>query len=362
VLRRKEESMAAANWRSLCLVSLVLVFPCVASPAAQPTPADAARERKMTLEIAVTPSSGVPVSGLTQNDFKVFDNKSPQAITSFAALGGDKEPVRVLLVLDAINATFTTVSSEREQILRFLRSHGEHLSSPTSLAVVTETGIYVQDASSTDGNALSAALDQYTMRLRTLRRSTGFYGATERTNLSLHSLAQLVAREGAKPGRTLILWASPGWPLLSGPAVSLTAKQQRQIFSSVEQLSTELRENRITLYALDALGTTETIFRSSYYLSFTQGLTKPYDANIGNLALQVFAANSGGVVLNSNDLGLMLQRCLQDATAYYEITYDAPPPEHPDEYHAIQVQIGKPGLTARTLKGYYLQQSGANSQ
>lgn len=354
--------MTAAKLCFFCLVSLSLIFTCIPSLLAQQTGAEIAKERKITLEIAVTPGSGAPVSGLTQNNFKVFDNKSPQSITSFAALGGDREPVRILLVLDAINATFVTVSSERDQIQRFLRSHGEHLSPPTSLAVVTEKGSYVQEGSSTDGNALSAALDQYTMRLRTLRRSTGFYGASERTNLSLHALAQLVAREGAKPGRTLILWASPGWPLLSGPAVTLTARQQRQIFSSVEQLSTELRENRITLYALNALGATEPLMRTSYYQSFSQGLTKVYDANIGNLALQVFAMGTGGLVLNSNDLGVMLQRCLQDATAYYEITYTAPPPEHPDEYHAIQVQVDRPGLTARTMKGYYLQQSGENSQ
>ncbi|MEG9438625.1 VWA domain-containing protein [Edaphobacter sp. HDX4] len=348
--------MAAIRRVFLCLLSFVLFSTGPLTMEAQQSNTTTPKEKKITLDIAVTPDSGHPVAGLTQNDFKILDNKTPQAITSFAQLGGQSAPVQVLLVLDAINATFTTVSTERDQIEHFLRSHGEHLSSPTSLAVVTDTGIFVQQGSSTDGKALSAALDQYTMRLRTLRRSTGFYGASDRTNLSLHALDQLAAQEGAKPGRKLILWVSPGWPLLSGPAVMLTARQQSQIFSSVVGLSTTLREDRITLYALDALGATESVFRSTYYQSFTQGLSKTYDANIGNLGLQVFAVQSGGLVLNSNDLGTILQRSLDDVTAYYEVTYDPPPAEHNDEYHAIQVHVDKPGLKARTMKGYYSQQ------
>lgn len=44
------------------------------------------------------------VDGLSAEDFKVLDNKAPQKVTSFAALGGSKAPVEVVVVLDAINA------------------------------------------------------------------------------------------------------------------------------------------------------------------------------------------------------------------------------------------------------------------
>lgn len=349
----KEVSMSGIRWRSVCSLSLALAF--VTPLLAQQPEASTPKSKHIVLDVVVTQGSGSHVGGLTQNDFKVLDNKSAQAILSFAPHVSEATPVQVLLVLDAINAPFTAVSSERDQIERFLRSHGEHLAAPTSLAVVTDTGIYVQEKTTTDGKALSAALDDYTMRLRMLRRSSGFYGAEERANLSIKSLAELTAREGAKPGRKLILWVSPGWPLLSGPNVSLTSKQQRQIFSNVVQFTNEFRENRVTLYALNAWGATEPLIRSMYYEGFTKPLIKPYDSDIGNLSLQVFAFQSGGLVMNSNDLGGLLEHCLEDTTSYYEISYDPPPAEHADEYHAIEVQVDKPGLKARTLRGYYSQ-------
>jgi VWFA-related protein len=186
-----------------------------------------------------------------------------------------------------------------------------------------------------------------------LRRSTGFYGASERANLSLHALTQLAAREGARPGRKLIFWISPGWPLLSGPAVSLTATQKRQIYASVVQITTQLRQNRITLYALNAWGAAESLIRSEYYQGFIKPLVKPYEAEIGNMALQVFARQSGGLVVNSNDLGGLLKRALEDTSAYYEIVYDRPATELTDEFHPVEVHVDRPGLTVRTIHGYY---------
>jgi VWFA-related protein len=350
--------MSAANCRRLyplCAVLFLAFMPSL--PAQQTLPVhqiqpDGKGQKQITLDLVVTAGSGSPVAGLTQGDLQVFDGKQPQAITSFIPLN-NKAPAEVLLVLDAINAPFTAVSSERDQILRFLRTQGKHLPVPVSLAVVTDTNIYVQSTFSTDGNMLSASLEHHTLSLRMLRRSTGFYGASERTNLSLHALTQLAAREGAKQGRKLIFWISPGWPLLSGPAVSLTATQQRQIYASVVQITTQLRQNRITLYALNAWGATEPLIRSEYYLTFTKPLVNPYEAEIGNLALQVFARQSGGLVVNSNDLGSLLKRALEDTSAYYEIVYDKPAAEQVEEFHPVEVRVDKPGLTVRTIHGYY---------
>jgi VWFA-related protein len=347
--------MAVANWLGVFILSSTICFSSTATFAQQQDTQKLQSSGPITLDVVVTRRSGAPVAGLHQEDFAVLDNKASQKVTSFAELGGEKAPVEVLLVIDAVNASFSTVALERNQIKKFLRSHGERLAYPTSLALVTDTGTQVQQSFSTDGNAISAALDQYTIQLRTIRRSSGFYGASDRMNLSIKALYELAAREGTKPGRKLILWVSPGWPLLSGPGVQLGSKQQQQIFSTVVQLSTQLRQARVTLYALDPLGADESVFRSSYYESFVKGLTKPQDALLGNMGLQVFAAHTGGLVLNSNDLTALLQRSTEDTTAYYEITYDPPPAEHRDEYHAIDVRVTKPGLTARTLQGYYSQ-------
>lgn len=347
--------MSIARWLGVFTLSSLIFISSSTAVTAQQVGTKAEPLKRITLDVVVRPKSGAPVAGLQQQDFQIFDSKAQQPITSFLAMGGEKAPVEVLLVIDAVNASFTTVATERDQIKRFLRAHGERLAFPTSVALVADTDTQIQQGSSTDGNALSAALDQYTIQLRTLRRSSGFYGANDRMNLSIKALRELVAQEGTKSGRKLILWVSPGWPLLSGPNVQLGEKQRQQIFSGVVQLSTELQQARVTLYALDALGADESLLRNTYYESFVKGLAKPGDAVLGNLGLQVFALHSGGLAVNSNDLAGLLERCMEDAAAYYEISYTPPPAERRDEYHSIEVRVAKPGLTARTLQGYYSQ-------
>ena len=71
------------------------------------------------------------------------------------------------------------------------------------------------------------------------------------------TLQELAVREASRPGRKIILWVSPGWPLLSGPNIELTTKQQENLFAHIVSLSTILREGRITLYSVDPLGTAD---------------------------------------------------------------------------------------------------------
>ena len=122
------------------------------------------------------------------------------------------------------------------QIENFLTANGGELLHPVTLAVLTDQGTQIQEAGSRDGKALKAALDGNATGLRTIRRSAGFYGAEERLEISLRALDQLIARDETKPGRKLILWVSPGWPLLSGPGVQLDRKQEQGIFDQVAAL------------------------------------------------------------------------------------------------------------------------------
>jgi VWFA-related protein len=302
----------------------------------------------------VTAKSGPPVSGLQQKDFTLLDNKSPREITSFLAVGGSQAPVEVILVVDAVNADYQTVAYEREQIDKVLRSDGGHLAQAMALAFFTDTGTQIQEGFSSDGNGLSALLEQYTVGLRNLRRSTGVYGAEERFQLSLQALDMLTAREAGRPGRKLVLWVSPGWPLLTGPRTDLDSKQQQRIFADVVGLSTRLRQARITLYSIDPLGADESEVRASYYEEFVKGVKESGKVEPADLALQVLATQTGGLALNfNNDVAALLRKCLADTQAYYEITFDPPLPDRRDEYHQIEMKVGKPGLTARTRQGYY---------
>jgi VWFA-related protein len=323
-----------------------------AQQSAAPGPAPAS---SITLNVVVTAKSGPPVGGLQQQDFTLFDNKTARPITSFKAFTGSQDPVHVILVIDAVNTDYQVIAYERQQLDKFLHANGGTLAEPMMLAFFTDDGIQMQQAYSTNGNELSSSLDGYSVSLRNIRRSSQYQGI-DRFRLSITALGQVLTSQENLPGRKMILWVSPGWPLLAGPRIELDGKQLDQAFSSIVGLSTALRRAQATLYAISPLGSGEGVGRANYYEDFLKGVRKPGDATLGALSLQVLATQSGGLVFfGSNDVPSLLQKCMEDAKAYYELSFVPPPADHRNEYHSLQVQVSKPGLTARTRQGYYAQ-------
>jgi VWFA-related protein len=305
--------------------------------------------------VVVTPKSGPAVAGLQQQDFTLFDNKAAQRITSFQARNGSQDPVHIILVIDAVNTAYQTIAYERGQIDRFLRANGGRLAQPMTLAFFTDKGTQMEQGFSTDGNGLGESFDRYEIGLREIRRSSQ-YEANDRFQLSMTALRELIEQAAKLPGRKMIFWVSPGWPILSGPRIDLDYKQQNQIFSTVVGLSSQLRQARITLYSVDPLGSKEGVSRTLYYQDFLKGVSKPSQVNVGDLSLQVLAVQSGGLALASdNDVASLLQKCMADTEAYYELSFVPAQADHRDEYHNILVQLAKPGLIARTRTGYYAQ-------
>jgi VWFA-related protein len=327
----------------LILAALLSAGAASAKQAAQQTPPPRPpTANQILLDVVVSPKSGPPVADLQQQDFTLLDNKAPQTITSFKAIPGREAPADVLLVIDAVNVDYRVLSG--------------HLAYPIALAVFTDKGVQIVGNFSSDGNELSATLDREDIGLRDIGRSGGFYGAGERLQLSLQAFRQLTASEARNTGRKIMLWVSPGWPLLSGARIEIDAKQQAQIFTDIVGLNTQLLRAGVTVYDVNPLGSNEALMRTSYYQEFVKGVSKPSQAAAGNLGLQVLAVQSGGLVLDhNNDVSALLQKCLSDVAPYYEISFAAGPAERPDEYHQLDVKIAKPGLTARTRQGYYAQ-------
>lgn len=309
----------------------------------------------ITLDVVVTPKhGGTAVAGLTAQDFTVLDNGKPQKITSFEAQGGSTAPVEIILVIDAVDTYYTAISFERAQIDAFLHANDGHLQYPTMVAVFNDRGTEVQNGFSRDGNIVAKLLDNYTVALRSITRSGGIYGAGERLGLAMKAMGQFTAYSANLPGRKLLIWMSPGWPLLSSAAIEISGKQQDEIFRQVIGLSTELRRAQVTVYSIDPLGMNDAGgVNTFYYRNFLNAVKRPRDTQFGDLGLQVLATQTGGQVLNTNNnLTQQLKNVLADTDAYYHLTIE-PTPGEPDEYHKLEVKVSKPGVVARTRTGYY---------
>ena len=323
-------------------------------PAFTPTPA--AGEGHLHLDVVVTDKSGKPVSGLEAQDFVLKDNNLPAKILSFHAGGTtvqkDGPLVEVILLLDTVNFGFQDVSRFRQQIAQFLRRNGGHLAIPVSVVVFNDDGMKVLLQPSTDGNALAGQLDHADSKLRVIGRNSQ-YGALDRFSLSLNWIDIVAKSQITRPGRKLLIWTGPGWPMFDRPGLEISSKDQQHMFSEIVDLSTSLREAHMAVYSVNmgepGLGT-------YLYQGFLKGVKTPEKANPSDLGLKVLAVQTGGRAMSpDNDIASQIDACIQDATAWYTISFDPPRADKPNEYHDLKVEVDKPGLTARTSTGYYNQ-------
>jgi VWFA-related protein len=322
------------------------------SSAADASPVDSHR---ISLEVEVTDKLGHHLSGLQPQDFTLLDNKQPAKVLDFREVDSHNsatDPTRVIIVIDTINTEFEVVAREREQLGQFLKQDGGRLAHPTALAVLTEKGIQIQKSFTTDGNVLMASLDKSNPGLRIEGRSAGFYGAADRLQWSLQQLTEFAAYEGTQPGRKLAFFLSPGWPLLPWSSTDATEKQLQWTFNAIVELSNGLRQGHVVLYALDPfeLGRTDPF----YYQSYLKGVSNVNHAEYADLALQVLAAHSGGLVqVTGMDIVGEINTAIRDANSYYTLTFEAPTADSINEYHDLHLQVDKPGTTVRTTAGYY---------
>jgi VWFA-related protein len=341
------------NWQPSRWIFLLCFS--IASGFSQPERPD----HRVTLDVVVTDRSGKPVTGLGQQDFTILDNKQPKNILSFQAIEGTNaspdSPVEVILLLDEVNTPFRGVAETRIAIEKFLSRNGGELSHPVSLIYHADSETAIGSVPTRDGNALVADLKQKQAGMRTIGRSQGTYGAGDRANLSIQALQQLAEYEARKPGRKLVIWISPGWPLLSGPRIDLSPKQRKEIFATIVRVSDELRQARITLYNIDPLGAADAI-RAQAYKVFSGAVKTENQAQIGNLALQALTIQSGGLVFTaSNDVAAHIAGSIADTNAYYVLSFDGLAGDGPNEYHALDIKVDKPKLVTRTRSGYYAQ-------
>jgi len=319
-------------------------------------PAPVQGEGRIHLDVVVTDKAGKPIPGLELKDFALKDNNLPAQILSFHSTGATDEakmhPVEVIVLLDAVNLGFQTVSQSREQISKFLRRNDGHLAQPVSIFEFTDDGVKVLLQPSMDGNALAAQLDKNNSGLRTVGRSAQ-YGGFERFDLSIKAISSVARSEVKRPGRKLLIWAGPGWPLLERVGMQSSAQGEQQIFNAIVDLSTTLREAHMALYSV-TLGQPQ--LGTYLYQDYVKGVKTAEKANPANLGLKVLAVQSGGqVIAPDNDIAGQIDRCIQDAGAYYTISFNPPPADKANEYHDLKVEVDKPGLTARTNTGYYNQ-------
>ncbi|HEY1575611.1 MAG TPA: VWA domain-containing protein [Terracidiphilus sp.] len=313
-------------------------------------------EGKVKLDVVADDAAGRPVTGLQPWDFKILDNGQSSKVMSFKSYDGIQvkpdPPVEVILVLDTMNLPFQQVAFVRQQVDAFLRQNGGQLKQPVSVVLLTEAGIRIQPRPSTDGNALTTIVDGINAHVSSINQAMGGEGYVERFQRSTKAIDNIAQNEAKKPGRKLLFWVGPGWPMLNRPSDGFTETQQKRVFDAIEELSTALRDAQMTVYSVAPAGATAG--NPILYQNFLKGVKTYHDADFGNLALKVLVTQTGGKIMGpDNGLVSQINGSIENANAFYRISFNPPATDRANEYHDLKVQVDKPGVTVRTTTGYY---------
>ncbi|MGA7243235.1 MAG: VWA domain-containing protein [Terracidiphilus sp.] len=320
-------------------------------------------EGKIKLDVMVNDSAGQPLPGLQPWDFKILDNNQPRKVLSFRAFNDSEAkpdpPVEVILVIDMVNLPFQEVAVTRQEIERFLQANGGHLRQPVTLLLLTDAGMRVQPRPSVDGNALVSVVRQIKGNVRTVDAAMAGEGLLERFQLCARQMEAIAENEARKPGRKMLIWVGPGWPMLTRPELGYySEKDQRRYFDGIVELSTRLREARMVVYSVAPTTDADTT-HAIRYQDYLKPVKSPRESDPGDLSLKVLATQTGGKILGpDNDLASQIERCIADANNFYRISFDPPAAEHADEYHDLKVTVDKLGVVVRTNSGYYNEPAG----
>lgn len=316
------------------------------------------QEGLLKLDVLVTGADGKPVAGLSRADFSLFEQGQPQKILSFDAFDGrgssSEPPAKIILLIDTMAIPPALARDERNAVTWYLRRDGGRLAHPTSVFLLSDSGLWTVAQGSVDGNVLAREIEHNDLVL--LRGNAGWQSSSLSPSelkdppplSALKALGQIATAERARPGRKLLLWVGPGWDIGTG-ASAAPLPGSPSPFSTVWWFSDLLREAHLVLYDFSVGETGPNLL----YRDYLAGVSTPRKASFMNLNRKVLAIQSGGRVMDSPDLEGQIGSCVGEDGSFYRISFDPLPAEHEHEYHDLKVVVDRPGLIARTSTGYY---------
>ena len=341
-------------------------------------------QHRVILNVRVSDASGKPLNQLNQADFSVYDNDQLRKLVSFRSVNGTTGGAHIILVIDAVNNFTKQVRAHAKEIERYLKESDGPLAYPVTIGVFSGISIDVGE-SSRDRAALLTELRTRTEDLHaggciTLQDhgnstaaaySLGGLGGTraisqdellcknDRFVKSINALFELGRNQKDVPGRAILIWLGPGWPMLTDKAFTPDPPDlKRNFFAQLVSLSMLLRESQITVDAVaspdESINPQTPNIRDS---EFFGGVSSPDQASAANFGLHVLAHQTGGRILaETKDVAGQISACVADAESYFVLSFDTPPAAGFGEYHALAVKVNKPGLDVRTNSLYYGEQ------
>jgi VWFA-related protein len=379
----------------LATLALLTLSARAQAPQAQEPPTFTMRmaTHMVLVDAVITDKQGKAVTGLTPDDFQVEENGKAQKISSLSTPAENSPPPVpglppgiysnrpqyrstgapiTLMLLDALNTTFSDQAYARGQMLAFVKSQYKP---GQRMGIFTLTGpLNVLQDFTADPQVLYSALQTYKASqqaftpesvqgsLHAFESVSLGYEKDQRAMLTLDALNSLTRILGGLPGRKNLIWVTGDIPFTLIP-------EDRNVTSA--ELAEDLPSFNTRRVDEHASGNYAATFRSLHAeeirevesrLSSAQVAVYPVDARGLSISLatdsqetmrEVARETGGRAYVNQNEVKDGVERAFEDESASYTLGYYPDNKKYDGKYRQIKVKVKRDGVEVQCRRGYY---------
>jgi Ca-activated chloride channel family protein len=310
----------------------------------------------VNLNVVVLDRQGRPVSGLTKEDFEVYEDGKLQEVTHFAA---DERPLRLVLLFDtslSMEAVLPQVKREAGALVGRLRSKDE-VSVVSFASEVRALSGWVQPEQARMIVARLAPEAHPQPVPATIGRA-GYRVGDGNTNLYEALQYVFVNFKAGSGDRIAVIVFSDGVDTAAGRSINHIRRRADEVGQEVRRSA---QESWALLYPVryrteQVIGDSpEPAWRPARAIRLG---SRPADP--GRELFSQIAEASGGDVFEwttQRDLNVAVEGVLSDLRSQYGIAYKPPRSGHRTGFHRIKVRVKRSGMVARTREGYLIASS-----
>jgi Ca-activated chloride channel family protein len=265
----------------------------------------------VSLNVTVTDGTKY-VTGLEQDDFEVFEDGAKQTLSFFSHV---QQPIALAILLDTSNSMEDKLATAQEAATGFVR----RMKKDDVIEVIEfNSQVRVPQPFTNDMNALERAI-----RATTVNGSTSLYNAIY---VSLRALKDERAKNAEEIRRQAIVVLSDG-----------------------DDTSSVIEYDDV----LDLAKRSETAI---YAIGLRQQETGRGKFKEAEFVLRQLSQETGGRVFFPTSVGELpkiYEQISEELASQYSMAYSSKNPMRNGAWRRIDIRVTKPGLTARTRRGYY---------
>ncbi len=299
----------------------------------------------VSLPVVATTQAGKRVLDLKKEDFRVYEDGVEQTVAGFAATD---EPVSVALALDTSGSTELQLANIQNAAIEFVNK----LHPDDEVAVLS----FAEDTKLQEDFTMNRDKNEYGIKKT---RSGGCTVEYEAVWLALDEVLKPVQQRKA-----LVLFTDGVDTCSRKASMGETLDLAKETYATIYCVYYNTESDQ---YRTGGLGPTVGGYPypggglppligsrpriGGYPGGYPGGSTGDYMA--GHNYLIKLAESSGGLVFDGNqNLDYAFEEVAKELASQYSIGYYSNNPKHDGKFRKIEVKLNKPGLVARTKKGY----------